>query len=283
MSQLTSELTEKLLDACKAGAGDAGGSLSSALENAMQVVDVQDGGAIDVASLPEELSGPGLALSFHVGEEALVLLLPEATNLLPPWYAEPDPTGESKLQTLAQELSMLLLPEDLPVGDFAATAATDLADAVLRAELANSASSVALSVSGDDGSGTFFLFWPLSKPGQLRQVNFNAAKPSTKRERDAADEDDHDVESLPSYSRSLLQIRVPVIVNLASTKMTVDDVVHLGPGAIIHFEKSCEDSLDLEAGGHKIAEGEAVKVGDKFGLRIRSIKLPDERYKTVGK
>jgi len=42
------------------------------------------------------------------------------------------------------------------------------------------------------------------------------------------------------------------------------------------------DSSSLEAGGHKIADGEAVKVGEKFGLRITSIHLPEERYKPVG-
>ena len=39
--------------------------------------------------------------------------------------------------------------------------------------------------------------------------------------------------------------------------------------------------LDLEAGGHPVAHGEAVKVGDKFGLRITSVRLPDERFEPL--
>ena len=39
--------------------------------------------------------------------------------------------------------------------------------------------------------------------------------------------------------------------------------------------------LDLETGNQSIAVGEAVKVGDKFGLRITSMVLPDERFKIV--
>ena len=31
-------------------------------------------------------------------------------------------------------------------------------------------------------------------------------------------------------------------------------------------------------GEHPVALGEAVKVGDKFGLRITSVRLPDERF-----
>ena len=41
--------------------------------------------------------------------------------------------------------------------------------------------------------------------------------------------------------------------------------------------------LDLEAGDCKIAYGEAVKVGDKFGLRIATIVPPEERFVPVRK
>ena len=71
------------------------------------------------------------------------------------------------------------------------------------------------------------------------------------------------------------------MVNLAETKMKVSDVIHLGPGKIIQFDKACDGMIDMEAGGHKIAEGEPVKVGDKFGLRVTAIRLPDERYRAV--
>ncbi|HEV3415267.1 MAG TPA: FliM/FliN family flagellar motor C-terminal domain-containing protein [Pirellulales bacterium] len=87
---------------------------------------------------------------------------------------------------------------------------------------------------------------------------------------------------LSSYTRSLLHIQVPVVVTLAAKKQPVGQIVELGPGSIIHFDKSCEDMLDLSVGGHRIAQGEAVKVGDKFGLRITSLILPEERFKAVG-
>ena len=89
-------------------------------------------------------------------------------------------------------------------------------------------------------------------------------------------------ENLPVYSRSLLRIRVPVVVTLAQNRQPLGRIVELGPGSIIHFDKSCENSLELEVGGHCIAAGEAVKVGDKFGLRITSIVLPGERFAALG-
>jgi flagellar motor switch/type III secretory pathway protein FliN len=86
---------------------------------------------------------------------------------------------------------------------------------------------------------------------------------------------------LPQYTRSLLHIQVPVIVTLAAKKQPVAQVLELGPGSIIHFDKSCEEMLDLSVGDRRIAQGEAVKVGDKFGLRITSLILPDERFKPI--
>jgi flagellar motor switch protein FliN/FliY len=89
------------------------------------------------------------------------------------------------------------------------------------------------------------------------------------------------VDNLPPYSRSLLRIRVPVVVTLAQKRQALTRITELGPGAIIQFEKSCEETLELDVGGHAVAVGDAVKVGDKFGLRITSMILPGERFETV--
>ena len=87
---------------------------------------------------------------------------------------------------------------------------------------------------------------------------------------------------LPKYSRSLLKIGVPVTVTLASKKQQVSKIVELVPGSIIQFDKSCDEMLDLEVSGAIVARGECVKVGDKFGLRITSLSLPDERFTPIG-
>ena len=40
---------------------------------------------------------------------------------------------------------------------------------------------------------------------------------------------------------------------------------------MLTFDAHCDEPLALEAGGHPIAVGETVKIGDKFGLRIRQL------------
>ncbi len=86
---------------------------------------------------------------------------------------------------------------------------------------------------------------------------------------------------LPAYSQSLLRIPIPVVVTLAQKRQTLGRVVEFGPGSILQFDKSCEEMLELNIGGHPVAVGEAVKVGDKFGLRITSMVTPGERFQKV--
>ena len=87
-----------------------------------------------------------------------------------------------------------------------------------------------------------------------------------------------DEQSLPSYSRSLLKIQTPVMVVLAAKRQPISKILEIGPGSIIQFEKSCEELLDLVVCDQPIAAGEVVKVGDKFGLRIRNMILPQEQF-----
>src|SRR4051812_19295278 len=80
-----------------------------------------------------------------------------------------------------------------------------------------------------------------------------------------------ELDRLPTYARGLLRIRVPVQVTLASQRKSIQEIVELGPGSIIKFEKTCDEPLDLCVGGRPIAQGEVVKVGDKFGVKISGL------------
>lgn len=73
------------------------------------------------------------------------------------------------------------------------------------------------------------------------------------------------------YSEAVLSIVTPVTVTLAETKVPVQRVVDLVPGAMLTFEAHCDEPLMLEVGGQVIATGETVKIGDKFGLRVREV------------
>jgi flagellar motor switch protein FliN/FliY len=69
----------------------------------------------------------------------------------------------------------------------------------------------------------------------------------------------------------ILQMRVPIIVKLAQRKLALAEVMRLGPGAIIEFEKASDEPLELMINNKTVAIGETVKVGENFGLKISQI------------
>ena len=59
--------------------------------------------------------------------------------------------------------------------------------------------------------------------------------------------------------------------------MTIQDLLGLGPGAVIELDKIAGEPLDILVNDRLVARGEAVVVGDKFGVRITDIASPAER------
>jgi len=69
----------------------------------------------------------------------------------------------------------------------------------------------------------------------------------------------------------ILKLEVPVIVKLADRKLSLQEVMRLGAGAIIEFSKSSEEPLELMINNKSIGLGETVKIGENFGLRVTQI------------
>ena len=80
-----------------------------------------------------------------------------------------------------------------------------------------------------------------------------------------------ELDGLPTHARRLLKLSVPLQVTLASQRKSVQEIIELGPGSIVKFDKTFDQPLQLMVGDRAVAQGEVVKVGDKFGLRIRGL------------
>ncbi len=293
MSELTPEIAAEVVAACEAGAEEAAGALSRSLD-AEFAMTVGEAGSYLSDDPPSDFDGAGLAVMMKFGDIGAVALLPEASGLLPDWYAAPDPTGESKLSTMAQELSMLLVPETFLAEDFRAARVESLSEALASAEVADEAAFVPLELSVGEKKAQLTFIWPVASPEGLfpkveeeEEVPVAAAPGSTEQVPPApvgashAKQPIQDFSQLPGYSQSLLRIKLPVHVVLASKKENLQDIVELASGTIIKFEKACDELLYLRVGDQRVAEGEAVKVGDKFGFRVSNIVLPDESFVKV--
>lgn len=87
---------------------------------------------------------------------------------------------------------------------------------------------------------------------------------------------------MPADVQSILQIEVPVIVQIGNRRMSVNDVMSLGPGAIIELPKNADDPLDVLVNNRPIGLGTAVKVGENFGVRITELGKVAERIQALG-
>jgi flagellar motor switch protein FliN len=92
--------------------------------------------------------------------------------------------------------------------------------------------------------------------------------------------------ALPSGQQAelkrILRLQVPMIVKLAERRLTLTEVLRLGVGAIIEFSKSSEEPLELLVNNKPIAVGDAVKVGENFGLKITQIGDVRTLIRTLG-
>jgi len=87
---------------------------------------------------------------------------------------------------------------------------------------------------------------------------------------------------IPPELKRLMAIEVPVIVQLGCRRLTVGEVMRLAVGAIIEFNKSAEEDLELLANNKPIGLGHAVKVGENFGIKISHIGTLKETIRKLG-
>jgi len=81
----------------------------------------------------------------------------------------------------------------------------------------------------------------------------------------------------------LLDLNLNVSVELGKTAMIIKDILELGRGSIIEFDKLVSEPVDILVNGRKMAEGEVVVVDKHFGIRVTSMIDPSERLKGIKK
>ena len=75
----------------------------------------------------------------------------------------------------------------------------------------------------------------------------------------------------------LMDLDLPISVELGRIRMMVKDILELGPGALIELNKFSGEPVDIYVNDKKFAEGEVVVVEQNFGVRITALVGPDER------
>lgn len=79
----------------------------------------------------------------------------------------------------------------------------------------------------------------------------------------------------------VLDIPVQLTVELGRTRMPIRQVLGLAQGSVVELEALAGEPLDVLVNGCLIAQGEAVVVNDRFGIRLTEIVAPSERLRRV--
>ena len=79
----------------------------------------------------------------------------------------------------------------------------------------------------------------------------------------------------------LENIEVKLTVEVGSTEMKIKDLLKLNEGSVVELERLAGDPLDILANGVKIAKGEVVMVGERFGIRFTEVTNPENRVQKL--
>ena len=75
----------------------------------------------------------------------------------------------------------------------------------------------------------------------------------------------------------LVDLQLPISVELGRVSMMIKDILELGPGAVVELNKFSGEPVDIYVNNKKFAEGEVVVVDQNFGVRILALIGPNER------
>ena len=79
-------------------------------------------------------------------------------------------------------------------------------------------------------------------------------------------------ESSPSPSfDSLLDVSMPVTIEIGRAHLTVQEILQLGVGSIVQLDRIVGEPVDIYVSDRKFAQGEVVVVGEHFGVRITRV------------
>lgn len=302
MSQLGSDTLDLIETHLRGCVGELAESLHRCFDGPWELTPLERGSWESTANTPA-LAEAGVLVALTVGSQSLLLAVP-ASLPLPDWMHSPDMSQQSRMDTLGMEWSLIALPEAVPCDAYQTLIVPSLVEAILEAVPDSGAVCLPLETRRGETVSRLWCVWPV--------LNVPAGGQNDTGQRDAEENDRangpagiggsapsaagvldgdlsegglSDAEALADQARTRLARLVPlpvtVVVRLAEKRIPLGQILTLGPGAIITFEKSCEDLLDLHVNNSLYARGEAVKIGEKFGLKINEVGSIKQRASAI--
>lgn len=79
----------------------------------------------------------------------------------------------------------------------------------------------------------------------------------------------------------LLDVNLPVSIELGRTTLPISDILNWTQGSIVELDKLAGEPVNLMVNNRLVARGEVVVVDENFGLRITSLVSTKERIESL--
>lgn len=96
--------------------------------------------------------------------------------------------------------------------------------------------------------------------------------------RDSQSYDDSPLSSLRSADSLGFVMDVPVelSVEIGRRVMRLGEILKLGPDSVLELDKLSGEPLDIYANKKLVARGEAVVIGERYGVRLKEVLVVDD-------
>jgi flagellar motor switch protein FliN/FliY len=73
---------------------------------------------------------------------------------------------------------------------------------------------------------------------------------------------------------TLRDVEVEITVEIGRCRKRIADILRLAPGQTIEIAKAAGEPVDIYVNGQLLGRGEAVVLGDRYGVRITELASP---------
>lgn len=92
----------------------------------------------------------------------------------------------------------------------------------------------------------------------------------------------HEQASVPEGIERILEIPLEITVELGRKRIRIGELLSVGVGSVVDLGTAAGAPLAIYANNTLIAHGEAVVVGERYGVRVTDIVSPNERVRRLG-
>ncbi len=79
----------------------------------------------------------------------------------------------------------------------------------------------------------------------------------------------------------VMDIPVTLSMELGRTSISIQDLLELNSGSVVELQRMADEPMDVLVNGTLVAHGEAVVIGDKFGVRLTDVVSAKECVKRI--